>query len=147
VPAKRHPHHDYASAGAYFVTVCTRRRALIFEIPGAAHTVQRCWDEMPSHFAVELDAFVVMPNHVHGIVMVGRAGHARPLQVVIGSCKSAVSRLLGRPVWQRGFYERVIRDERELEALREYIVNNPAVWDVDRENPSRPQRAASIPWL
>jgi putative transposase len=94
-----------------------------------------------------LDAFVVMPNHVQGIVMVGRAGHARPLQVVIGSCKSAVSRLLGRPVWQRGFYERVIRDERELEALREYIVNNPAAWDVDPENPSRPQRAASIPWL
>ena len=81
-----------------------------------------------------LDAFVVMPNHVHGIVWLPGAGHA-PLPVVIGSFKSAVSRLAGGPLWQR-FYDRVIRSDSGLRALRQYVTDNPLRWALDRENPA-----------
>jgi putative transposase len=108
---------------------------------------------------VELDAAVVMPNHFHGILLFtnaeeGTARHAptarafaqavpNSLASVVGSFKSAASRRInelrgtpGEPVWQRNYYEHVIRDERDLEQVREYILNNPARWDLDRENPA-----------
>jgi putative transposase len=109
---------------------------------------------------VELDAAVVMPNHFHGIVMLiganeGTARHApterafaqsvsQSLATVVGSFKSAVSKrinkLRGTPgavVWQRNFYEHVVRNEHDLQQVREYIVSNPAKWALDRENPFR----------
>jgi putative transposase len=84
----------------------------------------------------EIDAFVVMPNHLHGIVVLARAGHAPPLQVVVGSFKSAVSRIVAEPIWQRSFHDRVIRDEDELEAFRQYIADNALRWAFGRENPA-----------
>jgi putative transposase len=86
---------------------------------------------------VELDAFVVMPNHVHGIVWLPEATVFPPLHLIIGSFKSAASRAAGRPIWQR-FHDRVIRDDQELAALRRYIAENPLRWAVDQENPARP---------
>lgn len=154
VPIKRLPDHDYSAPGAYFVTICTYRRALTFASPRVVGVVRACWKEIPSHFAVDLDVFVVMPNHVHGILMLPRAGHARPLQVVIGSFKAAAARSInvlrgspGAPVWQRGYYERVVRSEDELEALREYVVTNPGSWNADPENPGHDVAAAIAPWL
>jgi putative transposase len=154
VPAQRLRHYDYASPGAYYVTICSHRRASIFASRRAAREVETCWASLPSHFAIELDAFVAMPNHVHGILWLTRAGHARPLQMIIGSFKSAAARRInaprdspGAPVWQRGYYERVVRDERELAALREYVVANPAAWNADPENPHRTQTAVAAPWL
>ncbi|MGD0668674.1 MAG: hypothetical protein ABSB23_14025 [Bryobacteraceae bacterium] len=142
--------YDYAQAGAYFVTICTRGHACLFGdvVEGemlrnaAGETVALCWEEVPRHFSgVELDAFVVMPNHVHGVLLFGdnpewdgqpaRAGHARPLQVVVGSFKSAVSRRLGL-VWQRSYWERVVRNEDELDQIRAYIEENPGRWPVDQ---------------
>lgn len=154
VPIKRLPGHDYRREGAYFVTVCTHRRRLLFTERRLTDAVESCWDAIPAHFPVQLDVFVAMPNHVHGILWLERAGHARPLQVVVGSFKSAatraINRLRGTPggtVWQRGYHERVVRDEDELEALREYVVGNPAVWDADPENPVRSPGEARAPWL
>ncbi len=136
--------YDYAQTGAYFVTICTRSHANLFGavLDGemvrndAGETVARCWDEIPRHFPeVELDAFVVMPNHVHGVLMLAdepvRAGHARPLHVIVGSFKSAVSRRLGS-VWQRSYWERVVRSENELDQIRDYIEDNPLRWPVDQ---------------
>ena len=77
-----------------------------------------------------------MPNHIHGILVLVGAGYIRPLPGVIGLFKAAVSRQAGRPVWQRSFHDRVIRDDDELEALRRYIEDNPLRWAVDRENPA-----------
>ena len=108
----------------------------------------------------ELDAAVVMPNHFHGIVMLidangGTARHApterafaqsvsHSLASVVGSFKSAVSKrineLRGTPgalVWQRNYFEHIIRNEHDLQQVCEYIVNNPARWTLDRENPFR----------
>jgi REP element-mobilizing transposase RayT len=137
--------HDYGAAGAYFVTVCVRNRACLFgtvsddEVvltPLGRH-VQACWYAIPEHCGgVDVDRFVVMPNHVHGIVWLSGARHASPLRVVIGSFKAAASRLAGRPLWQRSFHDRVIRDDGELEALRRYVAENPLRWALDRENPA-----------
>jgi putative transposase len=86
------------------------------------------WRAIPDHYPeAGVDAFVVMPNHLHGIGVLSEArdGHARPLHVVIGSFKAAVARKAGRPVWQRSFHDRVIRNDAELEALRRYVGDNP----------------------
>jgi len=141
----RLPAYDYAAMGAYFVTVCARNRACVFgavvsdemRLNRVGRIVEECWSAITMHFpAVRLDPFVVMPNHVHGIVWLPRAGHAPPLPAVIGSFKSAASRAAGRPLWQRSFYDRVIRDEEELRALRQYVAQNPLRWALDGENPS-----------
>ncbi len=140
---------DYSSSGGYFVTICTHRREQLFGqclqdevcLAPAGVAVLACWAEIPAHFPFELDAFVVMPSHVHGIVFLVRAGHAPPLQTVVGSFKSAAAREVnvlrgtpGAPVWQRGFYDHVMRDEEDLERIREYIATNPARWTSDPEN-------------
>ncbi len=138
--------HDYREVGAYFVTVCTAGRTCLFGhvaddcmiLNAAGRGVQRCWLAIPTHCrGVDLDAYVVMPNHVHGIVWLGRARHASPLRVVVGSFKAAVSRTLGRRVWQRSFHDRVIRNDEELDALRRYVEENPLRWELDCENPDR----------
>ena len=102
-----------------------------------AQAVTSCWYAISNHFTyVTLDAFVVMPNHLHGILLftepVG-AGHARPLPVVIGSFKSAASRQVGSDIWQRGYWERVVRNEDELNTARHYIDDNPFQWTKDKE--------------
>ena len=115
------------------------------------------WEEIPAHFAqVETDAWVVMPNHVHGVLVIASVGatHASPLQrpagprkrsvgAIVGSYKSAVSRRVnamyrtpGASLWQRNYYEHVIRDEAALGRIRQYIADNPARWSEDPENPA-----------
>ena len=71
-----------------------------------------------------------MPNHLHGILLLGDAvaGHARPLPVIVGSFKSAVSRLAGFPVWQRSYWDRIICSEAELNQARRYTGENPSRW-------------------
>ena len=123
------------------------------------------WHDLPLHFPnVELDAFVVMPNHVHGIILLtapvvpktsSRANGPSPaadpaatvrnasLPDVIRALKTFTAKRMnqrcgttGLPRWQRNYYEHVIRDERSLDRIREYIMGNPARWTVDRENPA-----------
>ena len=148
---------DYANAGAYFVTICTHHRQVIFgqiksgvvELNPYGQHAERAWREIPAHFPdVQLDEFVVMPNHVHGVVFIDseRARHASPLRrqapslgTVVGAFKSAAARLVnqeratpGMPLWQRNYYEHVIRNEVSLSEIREYIANNPLKWALDK---------------
>ncbi len=151
----RLPGFDYSQTGAYFVTVCTINRRCLFgeivegklESSRSGKAVARCWNEIPNHFnGTALDGFVIMPNHVHGILLfpdgVGavacpaRCGRARTLQSVVGSFKSAASRQLGTRIWQRNYWERVIRNEDELNRIRAYIDKNPLRWPSDPENPT-----------
>jgi REP element-mobilizing transposase RayT len=102
-----------------------------------ARAITSRWKAIPDHFPyVTLDAFVIMPNHLHGILLftepVG-AGHARPLPVVIGSFKSATSRQVGSSIWQRSYWERVLRNEHELNTARHYIDDNPFHYSQDKE--------------
>jgi REP element-mobilizing transposase RayT len=155
---------DYAAAGLYSVTLCVQDRACLFgEVVGervrlseAGAVARACWEAIPEHHArVVLDAFVVMPNHMHGVIgLLGpappsRAGAAalpRPapgsLGVVVGTYKAAVTRQLRRSGhehfrWQRGYHEHVVRSERTLNRLRHYIDQNPLRWSLDPENPAR----------
>jgi putative transposase len=99
--------------------------------------VQAHWTALERRWrGVDVDTFVVMPNHIHGIVWLARAGQAPPLPTLIGSFKSGVSRRLRQVVWQRSFYDRVIRNETELSGLRQYVADNPLRWALDRENPA-----------
>jgi putative transposase len=166
--------YDYAQPGAYFVTVCTQHRDCLFgEVAGGemrlnlhGQTVAECWKAIPEHFGhVQTDEFVVMPNHVHGILVITPVGatHASPLRganwtgarsgprpgslsAIAGSFKTAASKQInrmlgnaGESVWQRNYYEHVIRDEAELNRVREYIASNPANWNLDVDNPQAGQ--------
>jgi putative transposase len=155
--------YDYTSTGAYFVTICAHARQPLFENSGLKEILRGTWDAQQGRFpSISLDALVVMPNHVHFIVWLnavgaplagaraprpGRAGAspAPTLGQVVGAFKSIVAtkwRKRNTPrhsarVWQRNYYERVIRDEEELNRVREYILLNPLKWEFDRENPLR----------
>ena len=137
--------HDYASPGWYFLTLCSKERRCIFGTvqdesvvhSEAGKAVARAWVQIPAlHPSYLIDAFVVMPNHLHGILV--HHGGATPVPTVVGLFKSRASRLAGASLWQRSFHDRVIRDEAELTAFREYVQTNPLRWTLDRENPDRP---------
>jgi REP element-mobilizing transposase RayT len=159
--------YDYSQAGAYFVTVSTHDKECLFgeiadgeiKLNAFGEVAQASWYELPQHFSyLGLDVFVIMPNHVHGIIVLNGVGaqHAAPprgglrpnvqagsLGAVVRSFKSAVSKQInelqgtpGMPVWQRNYYEHVIRNAEELHRIRQYIVNNPLQWALDRENPA-----------
>lgn len=164
--------YDYSQAGAYFITVCTFNRQLLFgEIADSmmlqnklGEAVAATWSAIPEHFPhTLLDAFVVMPNHVHGVIVIPvGAQHAAPssrfavpsgsLAAIVRSFKSAATKRIndfrgtpGEPVWQRNYYEHVVRTEENLDRTREYIVGNPALWEKDDLNPrARAQRAAPL---
>jgi REP element-mobilizing transposase RayT len=133
--------YDYSMAGYYFVTICTNEREIVLGRAEVADAVADVWAGLPRRFpGVELDEFVVMPNHIHGIVILRDSG--AKLGKVMRAFKSisaiAANRILvraERPFWQRDYYERVIRSETELLAVRQYIRDNPLAWDVDPENP------------
>ena len=150
--------YDYSAPGYYFVTVCTKNRAMIFgdvtdgqmTLNEYGHKVQECWMKLPNHYPhIELDEYIVMPNHFHGIVRICDndvgARHASPLRlplgIMIGGFKSAVTkrinqlrRTAGQSVWQRNFHDRIIRNEEELYETRKYIRENPKKWELDPEN-------------
>jgi len=149
--------YDYSQAGAYFVTICTKARGCLFGeiIDGEmvlnpfGEVVQACWDDLPRHYPhVELDAFVIMPNHAHGIIMISVGAGFKPapthgLPEIIRAFKTFSSRRIndlrdmsGVPLWQRNYYEHVIRNEESLNTIRRYIIENPLRWADDPENPA-----------
>jgi REP element-mobilizing transposase RayT len=174
--------YDYSAAGAYFVTICTQGRECLFGevidgamvLNDAGRMVLGMWRALPERFPnVATDEFVVMPNHVHGIILLNdRRGEPRVRPIsgfgmkqgdhkdrpygtgdfslgrVCQAFKSLTTVEYVRGVkdyqwpsfpgrlWQRNYFERVIRDEGELGAIREYIRNNPLKWEQDEENPA-----------
>jgi putative transposase len=164
IESTRLPGWDYSSRAWYFVTLCTQGRELsLGEIAGetvrlsaTGQIVLEEWYRLSSIWpSVETDAFVIMPNHVHGIVILKgkpvethlrgvstRDDVQRPtLGTVIRQLKSrATTRIwaTGYPNfgWQSRFHDRIIRGERELTAVRQYIIDNPAKWALDKDNPA-----------
>lgn len=160
----RLPGHDYSSPGAYFVTTCTYNRVCLFgdirgdemRLNAFGRIVERCWYALPNHYPnVELDAFVVMPNHIHGIILLvgddvapeskrSRAHKRQALPEIVRGFKTFSARGIngirgtrGEAVWERTFYERIVGDGAALHAIRRYIANNPAQWAMDAENRGR----------
>jgi REP element-mobilizing transposase RayT len=147
--------YDYSTAGYYFVTICVHgKRCLLGEVikdvvhlNGAGRMIASIWLDMPRRIGqVSLDSFVVMPNHIHGIV-ISEKGIA--LSRVIQAFKSISTNEYIRGVhqygwekfdstfWQRSFYDHVIRNDKDLIRVQEYIVNNPVAWALDEENPDQ----------
>ena len=159
----RLPEYDYSQAGAYSVTVCVQNRECLLgsilkgelQLNPAGLMVEKWWQKLASNFpTVKIDFYVVMPNHFHGIVFISEApgtsegGHTGPpLQKIIQWFKTmstneyihGVKEHGWQPfqgqLWQRSFYDHVIRNDESLNRIREYIKYNPQRWDVDRENP------------
>lgn len=170
--------YDYTQAGAYFVTICTHEREYLLGqvveeatvLSKCGHLVERSWFNLPRYFSgVELDAFMVMPNHIHGIIIIGRGeafarlygnerkfgvANASPLQphgtqtgslgAIIQNFKSVSTRRVnqrnrtpGIPLWQRNYYEHIVRNETALNNIRRYIQANPLMWEYDVENLNR----------
>ena len=170
--------YDYTRPGAYFVTICSADRQCILgkivsgqcNLSDLGKTVAAFWEEIPRHFAhATLDEFVVMPNHLHGIVVLsGRRDTAcrvptteqfgKPvagsLPTIVRAFKSAATQRVNRVhgvqgarIWQGNYYEHVVRDEASLNRIRHYIETNPQRWELDREKPQRCDEDDFDRWL
>lgn len=167
----RLPDYDYSQPGAYFITVVTHGRRCLFgevlegevRLSAVGELAAECWRDIPVHFPrVELGTYVIMPNHIHGILILGdrqvsdspRRGtiYRAPTQerfqkpvtgsvpTIVRTYKAAVTRLVGSKIgrsslWHRNYYEHVIRDDDEHQLIHEYIETNPLTWSSDQENP------------
>ena len=182
----RLPYYDYRQEGAYFITVCTHGRQPLFgSVQGdkmylneAGRTAANCWTAIPNHYPnAQIDAFIVMPNHIHGIILITNDHHpvgannhsplrhnetpsplrhnetpihndtsrfrspSRTVGAIVRGFKIGVTKWFRantdvHTVWQRNYYENVIRNETALHEIRQYIINNPAKWNEDPENPA-----------
>ncbi|MCC7360561.1 MAG: transposase [Anaerolineales bacterium] len=128
--------YDYTAPGVYFVTLCTHRRLLYFNDPWLRDLAARTWQAIPAHaLGVALDEWVIMPNHVHGLLvfepLAGPAQSARnrALPIVIRTYKAAVTTACRQAqrafAWQADYYEHVIRDDKDLDNTRRYSLSNP----------------------
>jgi len=206
----RLPGYDYSRPGAYFVTICTKDRGCFFgeivdqemALNDAGRIMEIVWNELPKFYlGVSTDAFQIMPNHVHGIIILNRSvathvgagpcacpdvmrspwvvkrdgqrdgqrvvkrdGQPRGVAPTTTATPTGIDLVLSLPdivhrfktmttkryadgvkrhgwprfpgkLWQRNYYEHIVRDDDELFRVREYIMNNPARWATDRENP------------
>ena len=140
-PVRKNPRlkcYDYTSCNYYFVTICTCGKQPLFGEPEHLSTFGRiaeeCLAEVPTHFAqAHIDKWVVMPNHVHAIVVLSGGVD---LSTVVGQYKGAVTRRIHSvqpelTVWQTSFHDHVIRDQRDYERIWVYIDTNPIRWEKD----------------
>lgn len=162
--------YDYSSSGLYYVTICTQNRELLFgEINQnemllniAGKMIEKWWKELLNKFpTITLDDYVIMPNHMHGIInIVGAALRGRPFRPkgqphrvaptlgdILDWFKTMTTneyiknvrmnnwQPFERSLWQRNYYEHIIRNEEDLNQIKEYVKNNPLCWNEDEENP------------
>jgi len=160
--------YEYSQGGAYFVTICTHNRECMFGkivdgkmcINEWGKIAERCWLEIPEHYPnVSLDEFVIMPNHIHGIIILNEkisiiganvvgakdfsplhnnhlCGTSRTIGSIVRGFKIGCTKWFRKhtdiyTVWQRNYYEHIIRNEIELNKIREYILNNSLNWETD----------------
>ncbi len=177
--------YDYSQPGAYFVTICAQNRQCIFgqiidgemQLNEISEIVVEWWNRIPQHYPfVEIDDFVIMPNHIHGIIswnidvgtgsprqkqdpIVGTGsphpkqnpivgtGSPRPndapnLGKIVGYFKYQSTKYInqlnntpGKRIWQSRYHDHIIRNDQDLQRLREYIQNNPKKWELDQLHP------------
>ncbi len=150
--------HDYHTIGRYWVTIDTHDRTCllgdvrdgVMVLSSAGRVVERHLKRLPERAPVEVDTAMIMPNHVHLILTLlpkssdpleGKCSKslAQVLQTFKTYTAAEINRLRGTPgqtVWQRNYFERVIRDEKEYRRFSSYALTNPARWMAKKENPS-----------
>ena len=154
--------YNYAENGLYFITICSYKNQKIFGninqisnekiiLSKVGKIIQKHWFEIPEHYKfAELDFFVIMPDHIHGIILLDNGRIFAPdginkfqnvisnsISSIIRSFKASVTKAVRQElniqfVWQRGFYEHVIKNEKELNKIREYIYNNPLKFKLEK---------------
>jgi len=157
---------DYSAAGYYFVTLCVKDRINWFgkivkdemELNEYGKTIKDYWLLVPEHYNnIAIDVYIIMPNHIHGIIIINSNSvvgtehcsvptgnnHYGLLSKTIKSFKNVCTKHFRQQfnnndfVWQRSFYDHIIRNEESLKKVREYIINNPLNWALDEENDER----------
>ena len=143
--------YDYSTPNAYFITVCTENRKNLFwkdvgaiidrptnvPLTDLGIVVRQRIDDIHSHYpAITVDNYTIMPNHIHLLLQIhtdtdGRSMIAPTISTVVRLLKGAVSKQAGFPVWQKGFYEHVIRNENDYREIWKYIDGNPGKWTED----------------
>ena len=175
----RLPEYDYSQAGYYFVTICTENKKCLFGkvengkmiLNQFGKIVDEEWKKtLEIRKNVLLDAFIIMPNHVHGIIIAGdqpvgvcrrqtRAGRGLKPQSfgsIVNHIKSVCTKRIRSycvnnfkknpsEIWQRNYFEHIIRNEKSLLEIRNYILNNPLKWELDSENPARKNEKQGLP--
>lgn len=161
---------DYSQEGGYFITICTKERRCLFgemvdkemRLNECGEIVQEEWEKTAMiRSNIHLDEYIVMPNHIHGIIIMDKQKNDRrgvlqyaptavnsfrsPSQTIgsiIRGFKSTVTKQINilrgfpeSPVWQRNYYEHIVRGDNDLNRIREYIHGNPLNWDGDQNNP------------
>jgi len=159
--------YDYSNNGYYFVTICTYNREYIFGevvndkmiLNPCGNITKKSWQDLPNHhIGIELDQFIIMPNHIHGIIIINNpVGNGPPstgsgqvarsfnnhtnnnLSIIIGSYKSTVTKQINRLnkntfKWQKSFHDHIVRVDESLNNIRNYIINNPKTWPLDENN-------------
>jgi REP element-mobilizing transposase RayT len=134
---------DYSTPGAYFVTICVARKACVLgrvvgttvELSEKGAVVARHLTQLAGQTGVSVDCFVVMPNHVHAVLVLGGG---RELGTLVGSFKSATTREINarrgvrsERLWQRGYFDHVVRDDDDLDRVRVYVATNPIRWSTN----------------
>jgi REP element-mobilizing transposase RayT len=181
--------YDYSQPSGYFVTICTKNKEYILGAMGnesmrfsaVGNIVRTCWEAIPDHLPdVELDQWIIMPNHLHGIIIIhdhcrgeafaetrflleDQSANASPLRhpkgttprslgAIIQNFKSVTTRKVnqiratpGLKLWQRGFYDRIIRNKAEFDRVRKYIKENPLKWELDPYHPYQYATGSSHP--
>jgi putative transposase len=160
----RLPWYDYSQDGWYYITLCILGNKCLLgkfidgkiQLYQYGRIVEDCWAWLAQRYAyVHLDDYVIMPNHLHGIIRIQMGGSRtaptgnmpkhKPLSRLVGTFKTVSTKQVniirntpGRKLWQRNYYEHIIRDEDELNRIRQYISENPANWQKDQENQNLP---------
>lgn len=159
--------YDYSQVGMYFITICPHNRECLFgEIKNGQMVLNEYGKIVKNEWMksteirnkIKLDEFVIMPNHIHGIIIITDDGRgtlqraptveqfgkpvSNSIPTIIRLFKSATTKQINQirhtptiPVWQRNYYEHIIRDEDNLNQIREYIINNPVKWELDSNHP------------
>lgn len=147
---------DYSSPGFYFITICTKDRINWFgkiknkriELTIYGNVIHNTWSNIPKYYEnVLLDEWIIMPNHLHGIIhIVGNEQCSFPtgknnyglISKIVKSFKEITLKTIRMKfkqidfMWQKSFYDHIIRDEISLFNIRKYIINNPLKWELDR---------------
>jgi len=176
--------YDYTQPGAYFVTICVQHRKCLFgtitdqemQLNEIGQIVIDCWNHIPQHFpSVELYEYVVMPNHMHGIIAWGipkpedprppttvgarspRPSNNNPNRInetpapslgkIIAYFKCQSTKRInqryntsGTRLWQKNYHDHIIRNDPDLQRVREYIQINPMKWELDQLHPDNPSK-------
>lgn len=147
--------YNYSQNGCYFITICTKDRQCLFwrtdinSFVGASIARPNSDDELsqmgiiakegilniPKFYSVSIDDYVIMPNHIHILISInnsGRAMLAPTISHIIQQYKGYVTKKIGFPIWQKLFYDHIVRNEQDYLNIREYILTNPLKWKLDK---------------